>query len=151
MNNIVYKSRVVFKEEDILSLYNDVGWTNYMEDMSKLIEAVESSLFCVSAWDGDKLVGLIRIVGDGLTIIYIQDILVMSAYKRKGIGSELLKHALDKYKNVRQKVLITDESEETRGFYEANSFTSTNKFAIAAFVKFNWLLIPLYIKHGGLP
>lgn len=143
MSNIVYKSGIVFNREEIFELYKDAGWTNYLEDMSKLIETAESSLFCLSAWCEDKLVGLIRIVGDGLSIIYIQDILVMSAYKRKGIGSELLDHVLEKYKNVRQKVLLTDESKETRGFYEANGFVSIDKFTtgvsngIVAFVKFD--------------
>jgi ribosomal protein S18 acetylase RimI-like enzyme len=91
----------------------------------------------ISAWDDEKLVGLIRVVGDGQTIIYIQDILVLNEYKRNGIGTNLLNQILDKYKRVRQKVLLTNDSEETRGFYIANKFISCDKGDLVAFVKFN--------------
>ena len=74
---------MVFDEEDIRCLYLDAQWTNYTKDMPKLMNALKKSLMVVTAWESDKLVGLIRVVGDGLTIIYIQDILVKRAYKRK--------------------------------------------------------------------
>lgn len=91
----------------------------------------------VTAWDDDNLVGIIRVVGDGLTIIYIQDLIVLSSYKRKGIGSKLLEVVFERYENVRQKVLLTDDSNETRGFYEANGFISCDKGELVAFAKFN--------------
>lgn len=55
----------------------------------------------ISAWDKDELIGLVRVVGDGLTIIYVQDILVLKSYKRKRIGLKLLQYVLDEYKDVR--------------------------------------------------
>lgn len=137
MNSITYKYINKFNEVDIKNLYEDVGWTSYTKDLSKLMKAIEVSLMVVSAWDNEKLVGLIRVIGDGLTIIYIQDILVLNTYKRKGIGSKLLKYVLDNYKDVRQKVLLTDDNDETRGFYEANGFVSCDKGDMVAFVKFN--------------
>lgn len=85
------------------NLYNDVGWVAYTQDLKVLKQAVLQSLDVIAAWDNDKLVGLIRVVGDGLTIMYIQDILILNAYQNKGIGSELLQQMLIKYNNVRQK------------------------------------------------
>jgi len=137
MDKITYKSIKEFNVEDIKGLYEDAGWTNYINDLPKLMNAIEGSLDVISAWDEDKLVGLIRIIGDGLTIVYIQDILVLKAYKRKGIGTKLFNHVLDKYSHVRQKVLLTDDSEETRGFYEANGFISCDKGKVVAFAKFS--------------
>lgn len=136
MKNIVYKYTNDFNEIDIKRLYENAGWTAYAQDLSKLSEALKVSLMVVSAWDGEELVGLIRVVGDGLTIIYIQDILVLDSYKRKGIGSRLLKSVLRKYENVRQKVLLTDDTKETRGFYEANGFMSCDKGDMVAFIRF---------------
>lgn len=109
----------------------------YTRDLPTLMNAINSSLMVVSAWDDDKLVGLIRVVGDGLTIIYIQDIIVLNLYKRNGIGSRILKCVLDKYSNVHQKVLITDDTDETRGFYEANGFMFCDKGEVVAFVRFD--------------
>jgi GNAT superfamily N-acetyltransferase len=137
MDNITYKHVNEFNESDIKNLYEDAGWTSYTKDLPKLMEAIDASLMVISAWDDENLIGLSRVVGDGLVIIYIQDILVLDAYKRKGIGSKLLKYVLENYKDVRQKVLLTDDGEDTRVFYEANGFVSCDKGDTVAFIKFN--------------
>lgn len=91
----------------------------------------------ISAWNGEELVGLIRIVGDGLTIIYIQDILVLNAYQNQGIATQLMELILKKYINVRQKVLLTEEAPDVRCFYEKNGFESCDKGSLVAFAKLN--------------
>ena len=63
-----------------------------------------------------------RAVGDGQTILYIQDILVLQQYRRHGIGRTMVKMLLDAYPNVRQRVLLTDETPEMHGFYESLGF-----------------------------
>ena len=88
-------------------------------------------------WEENELIGLIRTVGDGETILYIQDILVKQNQKRKGIGTELLNQILDKYKHIRHKVLLTDNSEETKGFYESYGFKQSDSFNLVSFVKFD--------------
>ena len=107
----------------------------YTNSPDLLQQAVSNSLYVLSVWENGQLVGLIRLVGDGLTIVYIQDILVMKSHKRRKIGSLLLQKVLEKFKNVRQKVLLTDDNEETRGFYEALGFSSCDKGNLVAFVK----------------
>ena len=103
-------------------LYNDVGWSAYTQDLEVLKQAILQSLDVITVWNDNKLLGLIRAIGDGLTIVYIQDILVLNAYQNKGIASELLQRILNKYKNVRQKVLLTEEDSGVRYFYEKNGF-----------------------------
>ncbi|WP_026675244.1 GNAT family N-acetyltransferase [Alkalihalobacterium bogoriense] len=121
--------------EQLERLYNDVGWYAYTKDLAVLQLATEQSLEVVSAWNGQELVGLIRIIGDGLTIIYIQDILVLNAYQNQGIATQLLQRILKKYKDVRQKVLLTDEAPDVRHFYEKNGFQSCDKGSLVAFAK----------------
>ena len=121
--------------EQLERLYNDVEWYAYTQDLKVLQQAIERSLEVVSAWDGEELVGLIRIVGDGLTIIYIQDILVLNAYQNQGIATQLIQQVLNKYKNVRQKVLLTEEAPVVRHFYEKNGFQSCDKGSLVAFAK----------------
>ncbi|MFO7814509.1 MAG: GNAT family N-acetyltransferase [Halanaerobiales bacterium] len=137
MAGIIYKQNSSFTEDDILYLYENVGWTNYTKNIKKLMRALNNSLYILTAWDENKLVGLIRIIGDGETIIYIQDILVLSEYQRQGIGSKLLETLLDEYKNVRQKVLLTNETEKTRSFYKANGFEPANKSNLVSYVLIN--------------
>lgn len=60
MRNINYKYINEFDENDLKELYEDAGWTTYTKDLSKLIKAIKLSLMTISAWDGDKLVGLLE-------------------------------------------------------------------------------------------
>lgn len=133
---ISYKEHAKLNQQAVLDLYNEANWTAYTKDPDNLMRAINNSLYVLTAWEGDKLIGLIRLIGDGLTIIYIQDILVLKTYKRNKIGTTLVKKALDNYKNVRQTVLLTDDSSETRGFYENLGFESCDKGKLVSFAKF---------------
>ncbi|MDR4889837.1 GNAT family N-acetyltransferase [Fredinandcohnia sp. QZ13] len=121
--------------EQLERLYNDVEWYAYTQDLEVLQQAIEQSLEVVTAWNGEELIGLIRIIGDGLTIIYIQDILVLNAYQNQGIATQLMQQVLEKYKNVRQKVLLTEEAPDVRHFYEKNGFESCDKGSLVAFAR----------------
>jgi GNAT superfamily N-acetyltransferase len=123
--------------EQLEKLYNDVEWYAYTKDLIVLQQAISQSLDVISAWDEEELVGLIRVVGDGLTIIYIQDILVLNAHQNKGIATQLMQQILKKYSHVRQKVLLTEEAPDVRHFYEKNEFQSCDKGSVVAFAKFS--------------
>lgn len=98
-----------------------------------LYQAISNSLDIISAWNGEELIGIIRTVGDGLTIIYIQDLLVLNEYQNQGVGTQLMQQVLNKYKRVRQKVLITEEASDVRHFYEKNGFLSCDNGNLVAF------------------
>ena len=121
---------------DIRALYTDAGWSVYTNDMPRLMEALRRSLLTITAWDDSHLVGLIRLVGDGLTIIYIQDILVLSSHRRRRIGTHLIQLVLHDYPDVRQKVLLTDDTPQTCGFYESLGLISCEKLGMTAFIQF---------------
>ncbi|MDK2951797.1 MAG: hypothetical protein PWQ77_1462 [Kosmotogales bacterium] len=123
--------------ESLENLYNDAGFSFYTKDMKKLYNAIKKSLFVVSAWHDNVLVGLARAVGDGETILYIQDILVLKSYKRKRIGTASTEIIVKKYPHVRQKVLLTDDTAEMRYFYESLDFVPCDKGNLVAFVKFD--------------
>lgn len=135
MNNIIIKEDIKPKIEEVLDLYNDVKWSAYTNDPENLKKAIDNSLEVWSAWDNETLVGLARVVGDGYTIIYIQDILVLENYQGQGIGSKLLKLILEKYKVVRQVVLMTDDNEDTINFYEKNGLVKASEYKVVTFIK----------------
>lgn len=76
----------------------------------------------IPAADGGRLVGLARVVSDGHTIAYLQDILVDPGHQRRGIASELLRRIFARFGHVRQHVLLTDTEERQRAFYETHGF-----------------------------
>ncbi len=121
--------------EQLINLYTSVGWSSYTQNPRQLQNAVANSLFAIGAYDQNQLVGLIRVVGDGLTIIYIQDLLVNPVYQRRGIGTKLINSVLKKYDSVRQKVLLTENTVKTRMFYEGCDFNPCDKYNLIAFYK----------------
>ena len=115
--DVQIKEYAIFKREEVLELYESVGWTGYTRRFEIMEQAFAHSLKIYGAYVQDRLVGLIRAVGDGLTIVYIQDLLVHPAYQRMGIGKALLGRILEDYQAVYQKVLTTDDTDKTLAFY----------------------------------
>lgn len=116
---------------EILSLYNSVGWTAYTNSPDLLFQAIKSSSFVVSAWnEDDKLVGLARTISDDATICYLQDILVHSDLQGTGIGRALFEQVKERYRHVRQTVLITDDEPQQRAFYQSLGLTEGSDFSI---------------------
>ena len=121
--------------EDVLPLYEAVGWTNYTTKPEMLEVAYKNTLHVLAALnDEGKLVGILRAVGDGASIVFIQDILVTPEYQHQGIGTKLLQMTLEKYKNVYQIQLATDDSTKTVSFYESNGFTSLTSLNCVSFI-----------------
>lgn len=124
-----------FKLDEIVNFYRNVGWTNYLERPDILKKAYENSLCVLGAYDYDKLVGIIRAVGDAKTIVFIQDIIVLPKYQRKGIGTKLLKTLMDKYKDVYQMELLTDNTEKTKAFYRSVGFINSDEVGCVSFIR----------------
>lgn len=127
-----YKS---YNEDEILSLYASVGWTAYTDHPDVLRNGFANSMPLLAAYEGEQLLGIIRAVGDGHTIVFIQDILVFPEHQRKGIGSALLKAILDKYSHVRQIELATDNTRKTISFYKSMGFREMSEIGCCGFMR----------------
>lgn len=134
--NIDYKVNKIPKSNEVLKLYNDANWFAYTKDLDTLMLSLEKSLYTLSAWDDDTLVGLVRVVGDGVSVVYIQDVLVKSSHKRQGIGTQLVKEVLEAFEGVRQVVLITDEKDESNDFYASLGLKKLTDFQGNCYVRF---------------
>ena len=130
---ISIKEYKTYNESEILSLYTSVGWTNYTNNPQMLKNAYANSLKILGAYENDKLIGIIRVVGDGHSVVFIQDLLVYPEYQRQGIGTALLKQILQDYKHVYQKHLFTDNTEKTIQFYKSLGFTMDTDMDCRAF------------------
>ena len=124
-----------FRLEEIINMYRSVGWTNYLERTDILEEAYANSLCVLGAYDAGRLVGILRAVGDGFTIVFIQDIIVVPEYQRKGVGTRLLKAVMDRYKHVYQMELLTDHTEKTKAFYRSAGFTASDEMGCTAYIR----------------
>ena len=125
---ITIKKQEIVKLEDVLHLYQAVGWTNYTNQPQMLAQALTHSLSIYLARDGEKIVGLVRLIGDGFSSIFVQDLIVLPTYQRQGIGSNLMKEALADYKDAYQIQLATEQTEKTLGFYRSLGFKTLSTY-----------------------
>ncbi|WP_197073436.1 GNAT family N-acetyltransferase [Clostridium polynesiense] len=80
--------------EDYVSLRLRSGMGN--KNMERCRKALGNSIFTVSIYDNEKLIGFGRIVGDeGITYV-VSDIMVDENYRRMGFADEIMK-AIDNY------------------------------------------------------
>ena len=125
---ITIKKQEIVKLEDVLHLYQAVGWTNYTHQPEMLEQALSHSLVIYVALDGDAVVGLIRLVGDGFSSVFVQDLIVLPSYQRQGIGSSLMKQALEDFKEAYQVQLATEQTEKNVGFYRSMGFETLSTY-----------------------
>lgn len=116
---VMYRATQDFASADLADLFESVGWSSakYPE---RLTQAMANSDSVISAWDGDRLVGLINCLSDGVLTAYFHYLLVRPDYQGQGIGRELLRQMLDRYSDCLRKVLIADD--EQVGFYKKCGF-----------------------------
>ena len=126
MINITKESSISI--EDVLHLYQAVGWTNYTNQPQMLEQALSHSLATYLARDGEEIVGLVRLIGDGFSSIFIQDLIVLPSYQRQGIGNDLMKEALGDFKDAYQVQLVTEQTEKNLGFYRSLGFETLSTY-----------------------
>lgn len=83
-------------------------------------------------YNADEILSLYK---DAASILYIQDIIVLKSYHRKGIGTKLIQNMLERFSHIYQKVLLTDNQERTIKFYQSLGFKMDCEIGCVAFVK----------------
>jgi GNAT superfamily N-acetyltransferase len=126
--------------DEVIALYDAVGWSVYTKAPAVLRAAIAGSSYVVVARRTDRLVGLARAMSDDATICYLQDVLVLPQEQGNGVGRALVQAVLDRYRTVRQKVLLTDDEPGQRAFYEALGYAEVRDYgqgSLRAFVRFD--------------
>lgn len=119
-NVIEYKYIKDFTTKDIRELFLSVGWYSG-QFPERLSFAFKNSSRVISAWDGDKLVGIIRGLDDGVWQATIDCLLVNAEYQGQGIASKLLTLLLNEYKDILYVDVVPDEKKNV-SFYEKHGF-----------------------------
>ena len=101
-----------------------------------LQEAYLHSLKIYAAYVENKLAGIIRVVGDGSSVVFVQDLLIYPQYQRQGIGTALLKKIMEEYRDVYQLHLLTENTEKTIAFYKSLGFVMDTDIECRAFSKY---------------
>ena len=92
--NIAFHSRTRPDAAVIAELYRAAPLFRPVDDVERIRKMYEFSNLVLSAWDGEKLVGILRGWTDGAFDGYVCDLAVHPDYQKHGIGNELLKRAI---------------------------------------------------------
>lgn len=76
------------------SLAEAVGWSHAFE-WETMPASLDGSVFGVVAIDDGQVVGMGRLVGDGIKYFYVQDLAVRPSHQGRGVGTVLLRRLLD--------------------------------------------------------
>jgi ribosomal protein S18 acetylase RimI-like enzyme len=90
------------------------GWPN-RPPASRHLEILNGSDYVVLALEGDRVVGFITAISDGLLSAYIPLLEVLPSYRQQGIGSELVRQMLETLRGMYMVDLVCDP--ELEGFY----------------------------------
>lgn len=118
---IRYAEGEIPAQAQLVALYKAAGFTQ-ADCPGELHNAVEHSQWVVSAWYGDKLVGLARVLSDGVFIACLQDFLVHPDFRHQGVGKEFLNRFDAAYGEFHQQFAMIDSDWakakfEKRGFH----------------------------------
>ena len=127
MNKIRYEFQKDIPRDQVIALYKSVEWSS-AEKPDLLLKALRNSHTVVTAWDGERLVGLGNAISDGHLVVYYPHLAVHPEYQSKGIGTEIVKLMQKKYHDFHQQSIIADgkavEFYKKCGFVETGSCQS---------------------------
>ena len=132
MNNEKIDIKLVdtWPEKEIVNLYKSAGWWKDFYAPSKIKYMIKGSFAFAVAVDkySNKAIGMGRVISDGVSDAYIQDLVVLSKYRDSGIGKKLIKTLLNYClsKNIIWIGLIAEPGQN--GFYSNIGFKILKKY-----------------------
>lgn len=110
--------------DEFNDLTEEVGWGR--RDNKMVEEALNNTLYSLCVYDGEKLIGYGRIIGDKTIFLYIHDVMVIPEYQGKQIGTGIMKELLKQiaeYKKVNPNIrTYLGASKGKEAFYEKLGF-----------------------------
>jgi hypothetical protein len=121
-NKIRYEYKKEIPKDQVISLYKSVEWSS-AEKPELLLKALMNSHTLITAWNGERLVGLGNAISDGYLVVYYPHLVVHPEYQSKGIGTEIVKLMQSRYHGFHQQSIIADG--KAVGFYKKCGFVET--------------------------
>jgi len=129
-SKIIIKLVESWKQNEIIKLYKEGGWWKQNYKSSGIKHLIKGSFAFAIALDTNKkkAVGMGRVLSDGFSDAYIQDLVVLKEYRNKGIGRELVNFLISycKKKGINWISLIAEPNQDL--FYEELGFKTMKNY-----------------------
>ncbi|HOB20542.1 MAG TPA: GNAT family N-acetyltransferase [Candidatus Atribacteria bacterium] len=129
---IVYNDKMKdLPAEQLYHLFYSAGWADERIPDADILRVFNhpfiNSTLVVSAWDGDRLVGAVRVLSDKIIRSVIYDLVVAPEYHSRGIGSELIRRCVEHFPDSEW---VVQTERHISGFYEKLGFTGYNDIVL---------------------
>ncbi|MGL5480245.1 MAG: GNAT family N-acetyltransferase, partial [Clostridium sp.] len=121
------KGKVEFIEriptvDEYIKLRKDSGWKILSKE--KIEQGLKNSTYCLCVEYDDSIIGMARVVGDGTTVFYIQDVIVLNEFQNCNIGSYLMRCIMEYLKKYDEDGVIIGliAKSELKQFYKRFGF-----------------------------
>lgn len=122
--DIRYEETRELPPDQVLGLYQKLNWSSAKKP-AQLMRALEGSHSVISAWAGQRLVGLGNALSDGVLVVYYPHLLVDPEYQGQGIGKGIMKRMQERYSSCHQQQVTADG--EAVEFYRKCGFEFSGK------------------------
>ena len=90
MTRITYRMNAPVTAEDVARVFRNSGIRRPVDDLNRIQRMIDHANLIVTAWDGDRMVGIARALTDFSFCCYLSDLAVEATYQRQGIGKTLV-------------------------------------------------------------
>lgn len=91
MGEIRYQKNEIITADQLAEVFRASGIRRPVEDKTRLEKMLKHADILVTAWDGERLVGVARALTDYSYCCYLSDLAVDEGYQHRGIGKQLVK------------------------------------------------------------
>ena len=118
--DIIYTDEKRFTKQQVERLFLSVGWVSGRYP-DRLYKALMGSSTVFTAWDGDRLVGLVRVLDDSAMMAYMHYVLVDPEYQGHVIAGHMVEMVKERYRDFFYIEVMPEESKNA-AFYEKHGF-----------------------------
>jgi predicted N-acetyltransferase YhbS len=90
MGEIRYQKNEIITAGQLAEVFRASGIRRPVEDKKRLEKMLKHADILVTAWDGERLVGVARALTDYSYCCYLSDLAVDEGYQHRGIGRQLV-------------------------------------------------------------
>jgi GNAT superfamily N-acetyltransferase len=87
---IEYRHNFPLDPSDVAGVFDASGIVRPTADLPRIARMLAGADLVLSAWDGDRLIGVCRALTDYSYCCYVSDLAVDAEYQRQGVGKRLL-------------------------------------------------------------
>ena len=116
-------------EAELVALYRSAGWIGPKDTQDRMRRLIQGSfLFCCAFDETGHLIGSMRALSDGVSDAYLLDLVVDPAYRRQGIGREILHRLSGHLRSLGVDWIVLAGAPGTEKFYRATGFRIMDEY-----------------------